>query len=443
MEVWKISKITVVDAPCGAGKTSWAIQQFRRNPDKQYIYVTPLLDEIKRIKHATEGIRKFEDPKYEDGRKIHGFNRLLANGDDIALTHSTFANSNDETLRLLKEAAPVLVMDETINILVDYNETQGKAHRLSGKYESNIKLLIDGGYIEVDEYGRVNWVSANSYPNSAFSEVERLARSGNLLWLDNHLLLWEFPPQIFQYFSEIYVLTYLFEGNYLKPFFDYHGLEYEKKSVVKHGSNYELCPYRADYEWRKKQKGLLHIENRLNHYRNSQLSSTGQDRLMCKGKETDLSKSLKNDLYNYFQNIRQAKAADILWTCKEVYKSQLKGKGYTSFQKEIADGGTGDVRKVTVECFLPLNARASNEYKERHILAYVYNMNSNPSYDKYFAKRTDVNGLPISIDNDLFAVGCLIQWIWRSAIRDGEEVWIYLPAPRMRNLLIRWLDGEL
>ena len=164
---------------------------------------------------------------------------------------------------------------------------------------------------------------------------------------------------------------------------------------------------------------------------------------MCKGKETDLSKSLKNDLYNYFQNIRQAKAADILWTCKEVYKSQLKGKGYTSFQKEIADGGTGDVRKVTVECFLPLNARASNEYKERHILAYVYNMNSNPSYDKYFAKRTDVNGLPISIDNDLFAVGCLIQWIWRSAIRDGEEVWIYLPAPRMRNLLIRWLDGEL
>lgn len=443
MEVRTISKITVVDAPCGAGKTSWAIQQFRRNPDKQYIYVTPLLDEIKRIKHATESIRKFEDPKYEDGRKIHGFNRLLANGDDIALTHSTFANSNDETLRLLKEAAPVLVMDETINILVDYNETQGKAYRLSGKYEANIKLLIDGGYIEVDEYGRVNWVSANSYPDSAFSAVERLARSGNLLWLDKKLLLWEFPPQIFQYFSEIYVLTYLFEGSYLKPFFDYHGLEYEKKSVVKSDSGYELCPYSRDYEWRKKQKSLLHIETRLDHYKKQQLTVTGQKNLMCKGKETKLSKSIKNDLYNYFQNIRHAPAPDILWTCLEKYKSQLTGKGYTHFYKNVVDQGTGEARNVKIECFLPLNARASNAYKDRHTMAYVFDMNSNPSYDKYFAKRMDDEGKPISINSDLFALGCLIQWIWRSAIRDGEEVWIYIPSPRMKNLLVRWLDGEL
>lgn len=145
--------------------------------------MTPLLDEIKRIKDATANSRFFKAPQFEDGRKLNGFNRLLANGDDIALTHSTFANANEETLRLLKESRPILVLDETINILVDYNETQGKSHRLSGKYESNIKLLIDGGYIKIDDYGRVLWISNNSYPGSAFSEVERLARNGNLLWL--------------------------------------------------------------------------------------------------------------------------------------------------------------------------------------------------------------------------------------------------------------------
>lgn len=429
--------ITIIDAPCGQGKTSWAIEQFCRNQEKQYIYVTPFLDEICRIRNATKGKRDFQTPQYENGRKLNGFNRLLANGSDIALTHSTFANANEETLRLLKESKPILVMDETINILVDYNETQGKSHRLSGKYESNIKLLLDGRYIRIDDFGRVEWISNNSYPGSAFSEVERLARSGNLLWLDNSLLLWEFPPQIFQYFEEVYVLTYLFEGSYLKPFFEYHGLYYNKKSVIKTDGSYQLCPYMSDAPTRAKYKNLIHIERRLNHYNNAQLSSSGQDRLMRKNKPTPLSISLKNDLYNYFQNIRHAKASDILWTGKEAYKSQLKGKGYTCFTDNV--GG----QNIKVDCFLPLNARASNAYQNRHNLAYVYCMNSNPSYDKYFAKRLGKDGNPIAINNDLFALGCLIQWMWRSAIRKGEEIWIYIPAPRMRNLLIAWMNGAI
>lgn len=429
--------ITIIDAPCGQGKTSWAIEQFCKNKEKQYIYVTPFLDEIDRIRDATRRKRNFQTPQFENGRKLNGFNRLLANGSDIALTHSTFANANEETLRLLKESKPILVMDETINILVDYNETQGKSHRLSGKYESNIKLLLDGGYIRIDDFGRVEWISNNSYPGSAFSEVERLARNGNLLWLDNSLLLWEFPPQIFQYFENVYVLTYLFEGSYLKPFFEYHGLNYEKKSVIETDGSYQLCPYMSDAPTRAKYKNLIHIEQRLNHYNNAQLSSSGQDRLMRKNKPTPLTISLKNDLYNYFQNIRHAKASDILWTGKEAYKSQLKGKGYTCFTDNI--GG----QNIKVDCFLPLNARASNAYQDRHNLAYVFSMNSNPSYDKYFAKRLGKDGNPIAINNDLFALGCLIQWMWRSAIRKGEEIWIYIPAPRMRNLLIAWMNGAI
>lgn len=402
------------------------------------------MDEIKRICKATEGKRNFETPQYENGRKLHGFNRLLASGADIALTHSTFANANEETLQLLQESKPILVLDETLDILVDYNETQSKGYKLSGKYEGNVKLLKDGGYIDIDKYGRVCWISDNSYPDSAFSEVERLARNGNLLWLDNRLLLWEFPPQIFQYFSEVYVLTYIFEGSYLKPFFDYHGLPYQKMSVAKTAGGYELCPYKSDALYRgKKYKSLIHIyEGTLNRYKNSQLSSTGQDRLMRKGRDTELSTSLKNDLYNFFQNVRHAKSSDILWTCKEAYKMRLKGKGYTYFSREIYNSENPDEpQKVSAECFLPLNARASNEYRDRHNLAYIFNMHPTPTYDRYFAKRCDEAGNPIGVNSDLFALGCLIQWIWRSAIRDGEEIWIYIPAPRMRQLFKDWIDG--
>lgn len=151
--------IIVIDAPCGAGKTSWAIQQFRKNPEKQFIYVTPLLDEIERIQKQTSGYRFFKAPQYEKGidgtRKLYGFNRLLANGDNIALTHSTFSNADEETLQLLQDSKPVLVLDETLDILVDFNETQPKGYKLSGKYSGNISILRDGNYIKIDEFSRV------------------------------------------------------------------------------------------------------------------------------------------------------------------------------------------------------------------------------------------------------------------------------------------------
>ena len=35
----------------------------------------------------------------------------------------------------------------------------------------------------------------------------------------------------------------------------------------------------------------------------------------------------------------------------------------------------------------------------------------------------------------------MVQWIWRSAIRDGNEVNLYIPSRRMRELLIGWIDS--
>jgi hypothetical protein len=43
------------------------------------------------------------------------------------------------------------------------------------------------------------------------------------------------------------------------------------------------------------------------------------------------------------------------------------------------------------------------------------------------------------INQDMYALSVLIQWLFRSAVRKGEEVWIYIPSKRMRSLLERWL----
>ena len=38
--------ITVMDAPCGAGKSTWAIKYINSNPQVNFIVITPFLKEV-------------------------------------------------------------------------------------------------------------------------------------------------------------------------------------------------------------------------------------------------------------------------------------------------------------------------------------------------------------------------------------------------------------
>ena len=51
--------ITVIDSPCGFGKTQYMINMINENQTENYVYITPYLNEVKRIKEST----KFLDGK--------------------------------------------------------------------------------------------------------------------------------------------------------------------------------------------------------------------------------------------------------------------------------------------------------------------------------------------------------------------------------------------
>ena len=40
----------------------------------------------------------------------------------------------------------------------------------------------------------------------------------------------------------------------------------------------------------------------------------------------------------------------------------------------------------------------------------------------------------------VYALNMLVQWVWRSAVRDGQKIRLYLPSQRMRNILYEWLE---
>ena len=86
------------------------------------------------------------------------------------------------------------------------------------------------------------------------------------------------------------------------------------------------------------------------------------------------------------------------------------------------------------KCFVPCSCRATNEYRDRKNLAYCVNVFFNPFLRQYFEQ------CGCEIDDDGYALSEMVQWIWRSAIRDGNEINIYIPSARMRALLQNWLE---
>ena len=104
-----------------------------------------------------------------------------------------------------------------------------------------------------------------------------------------------------------------------------------------------------------------------------------------------------------------------MWTCFKDFKTKCKGKGY-------------------IKGFVSCNARATNDYRHKKNLAYVVNIFNNPMILKFFRNKG------VSVDENSFALSELIQWIFRSQLRDGKKINLYIPSSRMRNLLKQWLD---
>jgi hypothetical protein len=67
-------------------------------------------------------------------------------------------------------------------------------------------------------------------------------------------------------------------------------------------------------------------------------------------------------------------------------------------------------------------------------LIYLYDQHVNPVVAGWLEDST-------GDFNDAYALTEFIQWVWRSRVRRGENITLYLPSPRMWELFEEWLDG--
>lgn len=396
-------KVNVVDAICGAGKSTSLINMINEDDDDttKYLYITPFLSEVERIKISCYK-KYFKEPRITRGKnKLMSIKDLLKKGENIVSTHALFKKFTPEIINLVKKQNYVLIMDEVADVVKTINITS-----------DDLKTIVDK-YVKITDNNILKW-TVEKYEGKFEGYKEMIKNNRVQASIDKegkvHALVQFFPIEIFQSFKKVYLLTYMFDCQIQKYYFDIYNTEY----VYWYIKNGHLTRDKQEYN-EKEIKSLIKICNvpKLNDIgeKRSSLSVSWFET----AKEKDIEK-LKNNIYNFFRNIVDLPSGKTLWTTFKESKERLKGKGYA-------------------KSFVPLNIRATNNYIDRVAIAYISNRYLNPLIKSFFVNNH------ISVNEDSFALSELIQLIFRSAIRNKKEILIYLPSKRMRSILQKWLDN--
>lgn len=397
--------IKIVDALMGAGKTTSAIRYINNSVDEKFLYITPFLTEVKRIKECCSD-KKFKEPEVY-GTKFDGIKYLIEKGENVVSTHSLFHKFDQELIDMCRSQNYTLIMDEVTDVIEPYPITK-----------QDFDLLMEK-YVYVDkETNLIRWRDDADDYTGKFIDEKRLCEFGCLAFYGNSVMMWLFPISVFDAFRNTFILTYMFEAQIQKYYYDFHGLPYSYIYVKGDNiTNYEFTNEPIMVKKTFDYKSHIHI---CDNEKLNQIGDRPYD--LClnwyrrNGNENNVAiKKLKNNIYNYFCNVRETKSRENLWTVYSDYKGYLSGKGYG-------------------RSFLSHTARSTNDYRNRTSIAYPINKFMNAYIKTFFEK----NG--IKVDEDGYSTSEMLQFLWRSAIRDGKEIWVYIPSVRMRNLLEQWIE---
>lgn len=402
--------ILIKDYPCGSGKTSSMINGL--SPDKKYLIVVPLLSEVQRIIDHSD--IDFHQPNGDEGKKqktkYDSIEFLLLEGKNIVTTHQLYS-------AIVSLARDGLLSDYQIVI----DEVPNVCDVIRNKNKRSLKeFYLGAGYIEVDDHGKViateKWDRDHvAVADTLDEKLYHFAKSGFLYLLEETLFIWVLPTELLTLCQSMTILTYKSEGSLLLPFLEKSGI----KTVVHTDSALEE-------EFRLKAKKLITLES-ISGLERFNFSYTGQIKLSGNKKaERRVGKKLGNFRERVIQNIE---LQNILITCSK--NQWISGEG-----KKKRAAGFAIKSNLFRANWIPNTTRGTNDYAHCSHLVYLYDQYINP----YVGRWLGVTSRQMS---DAYALTELIQWVWRSRIRRGEPITLYIPSPRMRGLFEDWLNTPI
>jgi len=407
------TKFHVVDSIMGSGKTQGAISYINAHPFNKFIVITPYLTEIKRFVEGCP-VHKFREPERCEElnqNKSDSFESLLDKKENIVTTHVLFFMQSDNIYE--KYRGYKLIIDET---------PEQAFRNVDNLTEAETRFLFNE-FISLDENKYAIW-KETAPPVGRFGDIKELADAGRLRGYIaedtdkiSKCLFEVFPSAVFEEFEEVVLLTYLLHGQIFSAYLETEKINYDYWYVKSQDGKYEFTEdFQPDSVYLY--KDLINIYG-VTEKGNDKLNRIGDGRYALSKSWYNEAKEetfniLSNNLINYFKNITFSKSEDRLWTTFLSYEGVAAKNRF---------------RKNFITC----NQRATNNYRKCSNLAYLTNRFMSPSYSIMFSRYG------VSVDNEAFALAEMLQWIWRSAIRDDKSINIYIPSERMRNLLIGWL----
>lgn len=402
--------IKICDCIMSAGKSVSCINYMNDHPDDKFIYITPYTDEARRIVDNCPALN-FKEPS--DKHKETGFSKsrhtaeLLKARENVASTHQCFKFYTNDMLQDIIDGGYTLMIDENVSVLEEYKDVTA----------CDIDLMLNSGYIALndDDYH----LTDKEYTGTWGREFIRLLRSRTLITVGNdgnqNYYYWAMPKDLLNAFKDIVIMTYMFEGTDMYYYLQMNGMPY-----VYIGVRHDETGYHFDESLVGSSDSFGYIRDKIHICDRQNRNDIGEKENALsinwfKNPKSDID-GLRSQLYNWFNN---------------------DNRGVGKNKRLWATIGDSHGKLRTVGAWnnnLAFNYRATNNYADRTILAYPANIYVNVDKKNFYAKHG------LAFNEEQYALSTMIQWIWRSAIRKGEDIWVYIPSKRMRMLMIRWLD---
>lgn len=504
-------KINIVDGIMGSGKSSGMINKINnlknKNPDNKFLVIVPYLDEVERYSNSLKG---FKSLIQNNPPKKITLEKYLNENKDIICTHQLFlqnaeliSNYASNYTLIIDEAInslisvfdfPKLLNSERINVDIKIQSDKTLAIKENAPLysfgEDDLTFLFNNDYLKLSPKidNLIVWnedkplTSIYSCLRDYFiqNDVYRLTTT-NELEEKSFYYISLFPIKTFKVFKDIFIMTYLWNAQLMKYYFDFYGAEYHflypvpafplsatSESLNKlNSSNFNLQENSIDFNNRNffildnnKFYNAFEFVQKIQACKNIYLPgykyniqkniyekniNSKTTLYSFQNKKTQQSITLS---YSFYQNIENNKP--VLKILKDNIHKFLKDNLPTSFDHnkniiwsvfDCAKNSFSNSRgHISEKNYIPINSRATNEYKNANILIYLVNRFINPNFYN-FIKNYCPSGK--DFDENLYALNELLQWIWRSSIRDNKPVCIYIPSERMLNLLIDWLNNKL
>ena len=400
--------IKIIDKPCGSGKTTAMINNFN-NQDK-YLVIVPLLSEVDRIVEGSKEV-EFVQPHANDnnaGTKYASLEEHLILGRNIVSTHKMY-----ESIVPLAKAG--LLSD--YHIIID--EVPDVVQAIAKKSKTSIdEFYIDTGFIEVDEgSGLVSptkkWIeSKNEVSDTLSPKILSAAMSGCLYLQDRQMFIWALPEVILKAGLSLTVLTYKAEGSLFVAYLRKLGLSFQLENDAS-----------MDNQFREKAAELIAIKD-IQALKDEKFSYNAQQK-GCKS--TSYCRKVSGSLKNLRgRKLKGVNTKDILITCMKEAWLKPANDNNVKLGPFAKDSRLGEAN------WIPNTTRGTNDYAHCSHLIYLYDQHLHPFLTRWLGNSSQEFA-------DAYALTELIQWVWRSRVRRGEPITVYLPSTRMRALFEEWL----